>query len=76
LPKIAGTPVSVHAANNAIILQNLPNNAKVEVYNLRGEKVGVGFKPVQATNLTIPMQTKGMYIVKITNAGTFRVSVK
>jgi hypothetical protein len=34
-------------------LKNLPGNAKIEVYNLRGEKQ------------TLPIQTKGLYIVKI-----------
>jgi hypothetical protein len=42
------TPIAI-CAN----LKNLQGNAKIEVYNLRGEKQ------------TIPIQTKGLYIVKI-----------
>ena len=31
--------ILAHTANNAIVLQNLPKNAKVQVYNLQGKQV-------------------------------------
>jgi hypothetical protein len=43
---------------NNIVLQNLPAGAKVEVYDLRG-------RGVAGNALTVSMQTKGMYIVKV-----------
>jgi endo-1,4-beta-D-glucanase Y len=42
------TPIAINKT-----FKNLPGNAKIEVYNLRGEKQ------------TLPIQTKGLYIVKI-----------
>jgi uncharacterized repeat protein (TIGR02543 family) len=64
LPQIASTQISVHTASNAIILQNLPGNAKVEVYNLRGEQVYIGNSD-NSKILRIMVQTKGIYIASI-----------
>jgi hypothetical protein len=64
LPQIANTPISVHATSNAIVLQNLPPNAKVEVYNLHGKRVYMN-NPVNPKIMKIMVQTKGIYIVKI-----------
>jgi uncharacterized repeat protein (TIGR02543 family) len=64
LPQIANTPISVHATSNAIILQNLPTNAKVEVYNLQGKRVYMG-NPENPLIMKIMVQTKGIYIVKV-----------
>jgi hypothetical protein len=70
-PKIGA--IEVQAKNNAIILQNVPQNAKVEVYNLRGELahsvIAHGIHP-----LTVHVQ-KGMYIVKV-GKQTLRVVVQ
>jgi len=66
LPQIAIKQPRIHAASNAIVLENMPKNAKVEAYNLQG-------KLIYSTNsqnsqiLRIPIQTKGMYIVKVSN---------
>jgi hypothetical protein len=55
----------------------VPSNAKVEVYNLHGKRIytsnGRGEKSFA---LTIPIQTKGIYIVKIDNANAMRVAVR
>jgi len=64
LPQIATSNFHVYAISNAIVLENLPKNSKVKLYNLQG-------KLIYSTNsqnsqiLNIPVQTKGMYIVKI-----------
>ncbi|MDR0517020.1 MAG: T9SS type A sorting domain-containing protein [Fibromonadaceae bacterium] len=91
LLQIAGSSIHAYAKGNSIILQNLPANVKVEVYNLNGKRIysahpenpiigGIGVQ-------TIAVQTKGMYIVKVgrgvsntpnTNntPSVFRVAVK
>ncbi|MDR3000902.1 MAG: InlB B-repeat-containing protein, partial [Fibromonadaceae bacterium] len=66
--------ITVQTKSNAIILTNLPHNAKVEVYNLKGERVHSQFS-ILNSQLTIKVQTKGIYIVKI-DTQTFRVPVK
>jgi hypothetical protein len=66
-------PIGVHAKGNAIIVENLPSNARIEVYSLQGKLITTSHSPL-ITNLTIPIQTKGMYIVKI-NKSLFRVLV-
>jgi hypothetical protein len=79
LPQIAGAPISVHATSNAIILQNLPTNAKVEVYNLQGKRVYMN-NPVNPLIMKIKVQTKGIYIVKVMGVShtpnIYRVMVK
>ncbi|MDR2732173.1 MAG: glycosyl hydrolase 53 family protein [Fibromonadaceae bacterium] len=54
-------------ANNTITLENLPNNAKVEIYNLHGKQIYVTTNhfPLATSHLKIPTQTKGIYIIKI-----------
>ncbi|MDR0516359.1 MAG: InlB B-repeat-containing protein [Fibromonadaceae bacterium] len=85
LPQIAGNNIHAYAKGNSIILQNLPQNAKVEVYNLNGKRIysahpenpiigGIGVQ-------TIAVHTKGMYIVKVgrgvsNTPNTFLVAVK
>jgi hypothetical protein len=57
------------------VLENLPNNASVQIYNLRGNIVGAyGIRP-NANALTIPVQAKGLYIVKV-NKEVLYVPVK
>jgi uncharacterized repeat protein (TIGR02543 family) len=74
LPQIAGTPISVHATSNAIILQNLPTNTKVEVYNLQGKRIYMN-NPENPLIMKIKVQTKGIYIVKI-NTTIHHIMVK
>jgi len=54
---------------NSILLSNLSQNAKVDVYNLQGKRVFTSGKSLNRENLgsdlVIPVQAKGMYIVKI-----------
>jgi len=50
---------------NAIMLENLPSNARVEVYNLQGKRLHSTHSANNKT-LKIPVQT-GMYIIKINN---------
>jgi len=60
---IAST-IKATVKSNAILLENLPKNTKVEIYNLQGKRI-------HSTNsgnsqiLKIPVQTKGIYIVKL-----------
>jgi hypothetical protein len=74
LPQVANGPLFVYASGNDIVLQNLPSNAKIGVYNLQGKQVYLGNSGNSQT-LQIAVRTKGMYIVK---AGTekFRIVVR
>jgi hypothetical protein len=62
------------AAPNAIMLENLPRNAKVEMYNLLGEQIYLG-NSGNSKILKIQVQTKGIYLVKINNQTTLKVTV-
>jgi uncharacterized repeat protein (TIGR02543 family) len=77
--------ILAHATGNAITLQNLPANAKVDVYNVQGKRVysnranpSIGGIGVQ----TIDVHAKGVYIVKVsrgvsnTPSNVFRVAVR
>jgi len=62
--------ISVYTIGNAVVLQNVPNNANVGVYNLQGKLIftsGGSFNRENrgSDNLKIPVQAKGMYIIKI-----------
>jgi hypothetical protein len=62
-----------HAINGGILLQNLPQNAKVEVYSLQGKNV---HSANTENSQTLKIQARsGMYIVKI-NGNAMRVAVK
>ncbi|MDR0516057.1 MAG: T9SS type A sorting domain-containing protein, partial [Fibromonadaceae bacterium] len=75
-PQIASSNIHAYAMGNNIVLQNLPSGAKVEVFDLRGRGVACNALAINNT-ITIPMQAKGIYIVKIGNTpNTFRVAVK
>jgi hypothetical protein len=63
-PPQISTKINIQSANNAIILQNLPANAKISVYNLQGKRIYSTYSG-NSQILKIPVQTKGMYIVKI-----------
>jgi len=59
--------IRTYATGNTIILENVPTNTKVEVYNLQGKLI----HSVRAENFQplcqIPVHTKGLYIAKIGN---------
>jgi hypothetical protein len=65
--------VMASAVNGGILLQNLPKNAKVEVYSLQGKLVRSANSENSQT-LKIQMST-GMYIVKV-NGNAMRIAVK
>ncbi|GBU24205.1 hypothetical protein R83H12_00833 [Fibrobacteria bacterium R8-3-H12] len=67
--------IGVQTIAQAILLSNLPANAKVEVYNLQGKRIYSTTSHSLATSLTIEVQAKGMYIVKAGNQ-TMRVTVR
>jgi hypothetical protein len=77
LPQISSSSnILAHAIGNSIVLQNLPANAKVEVFGLNGKLVysnrvnpSIGDNGVQA----IDVQTKGMYIVKVSSGSAKQV---
>jgi hypothetical protein len=50
------------------MLENLPSNAKVEVYNLQGNRIYSAY-PENPKILRIGVQTKGMYIIKLKSSG-------
>jgi PKD repeat protein len=60
----ASSNILAYAKGNNIVLQNLPSDAKVEVFDLRGRGVYSG-RGVAGNALTVSMQTKGVYIVKV-----------
>jgi hypothetical protein len=55
--------IVVQTTSNAIVLSNLPPNAKIEVYNLHGKRIHLS-NSENSQILKILVQTKGMYIVK------------
>jgi uncharacterized repeat protein (TIGR02543 family) len=63
--------IRAYAAGNAIVLENLPANAKVEVYNLQGKRI-YSANPGNLKILKIEVQTKGMYVVNV-GGRTFKV---
>jgi len=71
-PKIGR--IGVQTIGNAILLSNLPSNAKVDVYNLQGKRI-YSANPENPQILRIGVQTKGIYVIKIGNQ-TLRVAVK
>ncbi|MDR2582835.1 MAG: CotH kinase family protein [Fibromonadaceae bacterium] len=62
------TPIII---GKTIVLKNLPSNAKIEVYNLQGKLIytssgkSLNRENRGSDNLRIPVQTKGMYIIRI-----------
>jgi len=74
LPQIAKTTIKAHYANKTIMLENVPANAKVEIYNLQGKRIYNSQLSTFNSQLRIGVQT-GFYIVKINNQ-TLRVAVR
>jgi hypothetical protein len=73
-PQRASGNIRIHTTANAIVLENLPKNAKVEVYNLQGKQVYSAY-PENPLILRIGVQTKGVYVIKASNQ-TMRVVVR
>jgi hypothetical protein len=71
---IASGKLIVRATPNAIVLENLPQNAKVEVYNLLGERIYSAY-PGNPQILRILVQTKGIYLVRINNQSSLKVTM-
>jgi len=69
--------IGVQTKGNTIILSNLPQNAKVEVYNLQGKLIRstTSHSPLATSHLKIEVQTKGIYIIKA-GTQTMRVVVR
>jgi hypothetical protein len=71
-PQIASSNIHAYAMGNNIVLQNLPSNAKVEVFGLNGKLITTSHSPLATSHLgvqTIDVHTKGVYIVKVTSKG-------
>ncbi|MDR2581645.1 MAG: C10 family peptidase [Fibromonadaceae bacterium] len=81
LPQITASNISARAIGNTIVLQNLPQGAKVKVYNLQGKRIynsqlsTLNSQLLPHSQLIIKVQTKGVYIIKINNQ-TLRIAVK
>jgi hypothetical protein len=66
LPRIATRNINAKAVGKTIILENLPQNAKVQIYNLRGGRIySVNLENPKI--LQIGVKTKGIFVVKINN---------
>jgi hypothetical protein len=75
ISRIASGQTIIQATSNAILLENLPSNAKVQIYNLKGRRIYSNNNHENPLILKIMVQTKGLYLVKINNAIT-RVVVR
>jgi hypothetical protein len=73
LPQIVKNQIAVRAVTGGVVLENLPTNAKAEMYNIHGKRIYSG-NPENPKILKIMVQTKGIYIVKV-GTQTFRVAV-
>jgi hypothetical protein len=66
ISRIASGQTIIQATSNAILLENLPSDAKVQIYDLRGKLIYSQFSTLNSQ--FIPIQTKGLYFIKINNA--------
>jgi len=66
--------IGVQTTSNAITLENLPKNTKVQIYSLQGKQI-YSANSDNSQILRIPVQTKGIYVVKAGNQ-TLRVAVR
>jgi len=57
--------IRAQTIGNSIVLENLPSNAKIELYNLQGKLVYSAY-PENHQILRIGVQTKGIYIMRAT----------
>ncbi|MCL2208153.1 MAG: hypothetical protein FWB90_08715 [Fibromonadales bacterium] len=67
--------ISAKAIGRAIVLENVPQGAKVRIYNLKGERIYNSQLSAFNSQLKIEVQTRGMYVAKI-GSQTLRVLVK
>jgi hypothetical protein len=73
-PQIASSQIIARTTSNGIILENLPSNVKVKVYNLHGKRIyNSQFSTLNSQ--FIETHTKGIYIIKI-GTQTFHMAVK
>jgi len=63
-PRIANNQIGIKTTANTITLENLPKNTRVDVYNVQGKQI-YSTHSENSRILKIPVQTKGMYIVKV-----------
>jgi uncharacterized protein YjdB len=73
--RITSGQITAQATSNAIILENLPQNAKVQIYNLQGRRIYSNNNHENPKILQIMVQTKGLYFIKI-NSSIMRIVVK
>jgi len=76
-PKVAISKISVRVMSNAITLENLPSNAKVEVYSMQGKRI-YSSNAINSQVLNIQTQA-GMYVIKVSlgsETKVMRVSLK
>jgi len=66
LPQIATGNFRYYQHSNAIVLENIPKNTKVETYNLQGKLI-YSKNSKNSQILRIPIQTKGIYFIKFGN---------
>jgi hypothetical protein len=74
LPQISTGSIRVQTTANAIMLENLPRNTKVQIYSIQGKQI-YSTNSENSQILRIPVQTKGMYIVKA-GSQTLRVTIR
>ncbi|MDR0517352.1 MAG: T9SS type A sorting domain-containing protein, partial [Fibromonadaceae bacterium] len=67
-PQLASNNIHAYAMGNSIVLQNLPSNAKVEVFGLNGKLITTSHSPL-ATSQSVSVHAKGIYIIKVTSRG-------
>ncbi|MCL2208126.1 MAG: glycoside hydrolase family 9 protein [Fibromonadales bacterium] len=75
LPQLAAANIRAYVTGKTITLQNLPANAKVQIYNLKGEQIYFARAEKFQPQLKIGVQTKGIYLAKVNNQ-TLRIAVK
>ena len=66
LDMISSNGVTAYSLANNIYLSNLPEPATIYVYNVAGQLVAV--QNASASNATLPMAQKGIYLIKIVSA--------
>jgi hypothetical protein len=67
--RLSQVAANIHAKTigKSIVLENVPQGAKVEVYNLQGKRVYYSPFSILNSQLIIKTQTNGMYIIKVNN---------
>ncbi|MDR2582491.1 MAG: T9SS type A sorting domain-containing protein [Fibromonadaceae bacterium] len=65
-------PVPILQIPNTMTLESLANNTKIEIYSLQGKRIYSGYSE-NSKILKIPVQTKGMYIVKIKSGSEIKL---